>query len=330
MDSTEGATTSVRDPAGERKPLRGIALALALGLLILPAAALGQSAPPDNDNYLSSRAFNEPGTRLNSTERLIVERNTSLATIQGDVFSPPNNGGPPEPTTCDGVSYGKTVWFDFFPHVTGLASLRASGFDAVIRVVPFNRQTFAPNFQRSLCSNASSTTTEDYAVEVAKGRSYTVQVGGVNNAGGDLEFELNFFGDPDRDGVVGEQDDCPRLEGAASRDGCPLRLRAESRLRALPTASGIELLSLNVSANRKSRIAVRCRGCPGQVKRGKSARFPRLAGRELPAGSKLEIRVTRKGAFGSYTAFRIVRGNLGKKVTRCMNPGSRKLRRKCG
>ena len=325
--STEGAITSVRDTAGERKPLRGILLALALGLLALPATASAQA--PVNDNYLESLQLNAPGTRLERQDTLRDARDTSLATVQGDVFAPPNNGGAAELTRCGTTNYGKTVWYDFYPDVNGLVRLQASGFDGVIAVVPFNRKTAVPSFGSSQCANDSASTHEEFLARVQKGRSYTVQIGGVNDAGGTLEFLFDFLADTDADGVLDETDRCRSLKGTQSRDGCPLRLRAETTLRALPTATGIMLDRLAVAANRKARVEVRCKGCPKQVKRGKSVKFPRLAGRNLPAGSKLEIRVTRKGAFGSYTAYRIVRGNF-KKITRCMNPGSRKLRKKCG
>lgn len=130
-------------------------------------------------NYATSGGLNEPGERLNRTERQTVQVNTSQATVQGDVFNPPASGGPPEPTTCDGVSYGKTVWFDFYPDVQGRVSLSASGFNNVIRVVPFNRKTLMPNFPASLCVNESSGATENFLVDVQGRRSYTVQVGGV-------------------------------------------------------------------------------------------------------------------------------------------------------
>jgi hypothetical protein len=330
MDSTEGATTSVRDTAGERKALPAILIVLAMALLVLPAAASAQQfKPATNDNYLESSSFNQPGTRLNRTESLIDRIVTTGATVQADMFSPPNSGGPAEPTTCDGASYGKTVWYDFYPDVTGVAVLEASGYNTALTVMPFNRATAVPSLSRAQCVNESAGGKEEFLVQVVRGRAYTIQVGGVNDASGNLEFEFNFFADPDVDGVVGNSDNCPRIKGSERNKGCPLRLRAETTLRALPTAGGIELDRLTVSVNRKARIAVRCRGCPQQVKRGRSARFPALAGRELPAGSKLEIRVTRRGAFGAYTAYQIVRGNF-KKITRCMNPGSRKLRRKCG
>jgi hypothetical protein len=347
MDSTEGAQTSVRDTAGERKSLPAILIGLALGLLVIPAGALANHTPnsppsdgfaPMNDHYLQSRAVNDPDARDPRLRRISAHedvRNTAKATVQSDVFNPdlngaPGSGGPPEPTTCDGASYGNTIWYDFYPQVTGRVGIVAAGFDTVIRVVPFSRRTLAPNFAASQCVNERSGTSEIFEAVVRKGRSYTVQLGGVNGAVGDLEFEIFFRADPDLDGVLGRQDDCPRLKGSARRDGCPLRLRTETTLRAFGAANGIKLDRVTVSNNRKARIEVRCRGCGKQVKRGKSVRFPRLAGRQLPAGTKLEVRVTRRGAIGAYVAYRIQRGNFKKGPDRCMNPGSRKPRRKCG
>jgi hypothetical protein len=327
-----------------------IGLAVAVGLLALPTGALANHTPgspindgfpPLNDNYLQSIPINGPPTRSNPnprlerTDTLGDSRNTDKATVQSDVFNPdqngaPGSGGPAESTQCGSTSYGKTVWYDFYPDVTGRVGIAASGFDSVIRIVPFNRRTGAPNFPASLCSNESSGTTEIYEAYVQEGRSYTVQIGGVNGVGGNLEFEFAFREDQDVDGVLGRQDDCPRLKGSARRDGCPLRLVSETTLRARATANGIEIDGIRVSNNRKARVEVRCRGCGKQVRRGRSVSFPGLGGRALPAGSKIEVRATRRGAIGSYVAYSIQRGNFKKGPERCMNPGSRKPRRRCG
>jgi hypothetical protein len=347
MDSTEGAQTSVRERAGERKSLPAILIGVALGVLIAPAGALANhtlTSPPSdgfapmNDHYLQSVPVNDPGARNPRDRRISAHedvRNTAMATVQSDVFNPdaeggPGSGGPAEPTTCNGTSYGNTVWYDFYPHVTGRVGIVAAGFDTVIRVVPFSPRTLAPNFARSQCVNERSTTSEVFEAIVRKGRAYTVQLGGVNGATGNLEFEIFFRADQDLDGVLGREDDCPRFKGPARRDGCPLRLNTNTTLRAFGGANGIRLDRLTVSNNRKARVEVRCRGCGRQVKRGKSVRFPRLAGRELPAGTKLEVRVSRRGAIGAYIAYRIQRGNFKKGPERCMNPGSRKPRRRCG
>jgi len=299
-------------------------------LLALPATSYAQAAPV-NDNYLDSLRMNDPNTRLERRDTLRDTQNTTNATVQSDVFSPPQSGGPPELTTCEGASIGKTVWYDFYPDVSGLVRLRASGYDTSFLVVPFSLSTGRPNFARALCSNASSSTTEEFLVQVQRGDNYSVQVGGVNGAGGGLEFLFDFLADTDGDGVLDTVDRCDRLEGTARNNGCPRRPKVVTTLRAMPTATGIELVGLSVRAAKGSRIAVRCgAGCPPQVKRARSTvAFPALAGRQLRAGTSLEIRVTRPGSFGAFVRYRIVAGNF-KKTEGCMNPGSRRVRQRCG
>jgi hypothetical protein len=303
-------------------------------LLALPAVSYAQSPPPPlNDNYLQSLRLNDPGTRLERRDTLRDRRDTTNATVQSDVFSPPQSGGPAELTTCKGTSFGKTVWYDFYPDVNGLARLRASGFDTVLAVVPFSRRTGRPNFGDALCSNASASTTEEFLVEVRKGDSYTVQIGGAGDTGGALEFLFDFLADTDGDGVLDTVDRCDRLDGPESNNGCPRRLRVSTTLRARPTATGISIDVLTVTVNRGSRVVVSCSsGCRRQVKRAERAGtmiFPALGGAELSAGARLDIRVTKPGFFGEFIRYKVLVGNF-KKIERCMNPGSRVLRRRCG
>ena len=56
--------------------------------------------------------------------------------------------------------------------------------------------------------------------------------------------------------------------------------------------------------------------------------FQKIRDNALAAGSKIEIRVTRRRAIGAYIAYRIVDGNF-EKYERCLRPGSRKPRRRC-
>ena len=300
-------------------------------LLALPATASAQA--PVNDNYLDSLRLNDPGSRLERTATLRDRRDTTNATVQSDVFSPPQSGGPAELTTCQGTSFGRTVWYDFYPDVNGLARLRASGFDTVLAVVPFNRRTALPNFDGALCSNASASTTEEYLVEVRRGGSYSVQIGGANGAGGALEFLFDFLADTDGDGVLDTVDRCDRLDGPAGNNGCPRRQRVSTTLRARPTATGISIDALTVTVRRGSRVVVSCsRGCRRQVKRARrtgTLTFPALRGADLPAGARLDIRVTKPDFFGELVRYNILLGNF-KKIERCMNPGSRTLRRRCG
>jgi hypothetical protein len=302
---------------------------VAAALLALPAGAYAQS-PPENDNYLQSFGLNAPGSRLERTDTLRATADTTNATVQADVFNPPQSGAPAEPTTCQGTSYGKTVWYDFYPDVNGVVQLRASGYDTVITAVRFNPKTGRPDLGTAQCVNQSASTTEAFFVEVRGGDAYTVQLGGVNGAGGALEFLFDFLADTDGDGVLDSQDDCDRLSGTRA-NGCPRGQRVNTSLRVLGTASGVVVDALTVTARRGSRVAVTCSsGCRRQVKRARSkVTFPALHGIALRAGTRIEIRVTRKGFFGEYTRYTILRGNI-RKIERCMNPGSRVPRRRCG
>jgi len=299
--------------------------------LCATASATHVPGAPINDDYLQSLRLNEPGQRLERKDTLGDRRDASNASVQPDLFNPPSSGGPAEPTQCQGVSYGRTIWYDFYPDVSGLARIRASGYDTVISVVPFNRSTGQPNLGALLCSNASSSTTEEFLVRVRRRGSYSIQLGGVADAGGSLEFLFDFLADTDGDGVLDDVDRCKRLDGPERRSGCPPRLKGEVTLRARPTAGGIALVGLKVSATSGSRVVVRCsRGCRRQVKRARRiVGFPRLRGRRLPAGSKLVVRVTKRGAIGAYTSYTIRSGNF-KKVERCTNPGSSRPRKRCG
>jgi hypothetical protein len=310
-----------------RTGLAAVAAALAV-LCAVPAVAQTPEAP--NDHYLQSIRMNEPGERLERKDTLGFLFNTANATVQADVMNPPSSGGPAEPTTCAGASFGKTIWYDIYPDVPGVTRVRASGFDTVISMMPFNRRTGVPDVDSRLCFNESNSTTEEALVEVRKGGSYTIQLGGVDGAGGNLEFLFDFLADTDGDGALDGDDECRTLAGPAGRD-CPTRLNADATLRALPTPTGLRVLSLSVRAPRRSRVAVSCSsGCRREVKRARSTvNFSRIRGSNLNAGSKVVIRVTRRRAFGVYIVYRIQAGDF-QTIERCLNPGSQKPRRRCG
>jgi hypothetical protein len=308
-------------------------IVIAVGLGVPAAVALASHGPPHNDNYLSSFPLNADGQRLERTATLkgvTPASEMAQASVQGDVFSPPDSGGPAEVTTCETTSYGKTVWYDFYPDVPGVVRIRANGYDAVISVMRFNRDTSIPDFDGRACINDSSSTQEELLTRVRKGRAYTIQLGGVNNASGELEFLFDFLADTDGDGVLDDNDNCPRLKSGGRPSGCPKRLRPEVTLRAAPTAGGIRVLGLTVEAASGSRVEVACtQGCKTEVKRAKSeVTFQKIKDNKLSAGSKIEIRVSKRRAIGAYVAYRIKDGNF-EKFERCMLPGSRKPRRRC-
>jgi hypothetical protein len=294
-----------------RKVLLAALAGLSLALGASGAASAQTFRPPTNDNYIDSAQVNAPGSRLDPTGTLLDYVNTSTATVQPLLY--PDR---PEPTTCSSppgrtVNYGKTIWYDFFPHVDGIMALRANGaagIDPVLGVSQYSRRTSRLQ-GRFLCQNdpVAGSSFETYSVEVARGRAYTVQVGGVNNSGGQMSMKFDFL---------------------------PTALRADARLRAAATGNGIRVLRLTVTATRGSRITVSCtrRGCrragTRRTRRGSTV-IRGISGRSLRAGSRLEIRVTRGGAIGRYLAFQIKRGNFSRLPNRCLLPGSSRARRRC-
>ena len=96
----------------------------------------------------------------------------------------PASGGGAEPLTCNGTPISNTVWYDLHPPTYGGVELMPSGFDMAVAVYEYNRDSRIT--RQVLCQNDKSTTTEDVLFNVEKGRQYTVQVGGVNGASGQL------------------------------------------------------------------------------------------------------------------------------------------------
>jgi hypothetical protein len=323
------------DWAGSRVPAI-IGAAVVIGALGAVAPVTAAAAPPGNDDYLNSAGLNSPGSRLDRTHTLQDPgRDTTGATVQSDLFNPPKSGGLPEITsfaqcrnTTGATSYGHTVWYDFYPDVSGLVRLRASGYDAVISVFEFNAKTGRPDYDHRQCINASNSSDEELFATVRGKHSYTVQIGGAGDASGLLAFRFDFLADADLDGVLDSNDQCPKLK-AKTKSGCPPRLAADVTLRASPTSEGIQLIAVDVSAPRGARVEVRCPGCRTQAKTARTVHFPGLRGMRLRAGNKLKIFVTKPGAIGAYIQYRILAGNFVKSK-RCLNPGSKQPRTRCG
>ena len=163
--------------------------------------------------------------------------------------------------------------------------------------------------------------TEDVFAPVLGGRSYTVQVGGVDAgagpAGGNLQFKFQFFGDRDQDDVFDPLDHCKTIPGPRESGGCPRDMKSTVRLTAVPSGSGIIVRSLTVNARKGAHASLRCRKVC-KIKQGRNSRahaaktvsFSKLRGRFLPAGASIEIRVTKDGYFGDYIRFDIKPGEL--------------------
>jgi hypothetical protein len=321
-----------------RPALTTAAAAGMLGALTVSTAAV--AVPPRNDNYMLSRRLNLPGTTLPfRTPIKDSAYDTSEATVQADILNPdnqgqPDAGGPPEPVTCKGVTFGKTVWYDFYPPQRGQVRIAAvGGFDSVIALYRF--QLGAPQLMTQVaCVNEDAGLSEELFANVEGGQAYTVQIGGVDRgmgpASGLLQLEFDIFPNRDGDALNDDVDDCPRLAGPG-RQGCPPRIQAGVDLRLVSrSAAGIRIASLTVRARRATRIELRCRRrCNArEVRSSQPARFTSLNGRLLPNGASFEIRATGPGAIGGYARFDVQGGDV-RRVNRCLRPGSRRPSRAC-
>jgi hypothetical protein len=287
---------------------------LAFGAVGYDPAVASAPAPPVNDNYLESLELNSAGTRLNRNDTLKDVRDTTQASVQANLLSPCGRAscpaGPPEVTSCNGTSYGNTIWYDFYPDANGLVSIRTSAlFQNVITLYEFSRTTLVPDSAHALCA-VSSLGGGQLIAHVKKGQAYTFQLGGVGTAGGPLDLLFDYFVPP------------------------PRRLSAATSLKAKTLPGGVQLLGLSVASARGARVAVTCgRYCRSETKPipkfgAGTEEFPSLNGVQMPAGSKLEVLVTAPHSIGVLVRYSIVAGNFSKQ-TFCTEPRSRKPRRTC-
>jgi hypothetical protein len=291
--------------------------------------AAASAAPPDNDHYLAATALNAPGSEMPRDRVTSPPTETSEATLQGDLLSPPATGGPPEPDACGGTPLGHTVWYRFFPDVGGRVELQTVGFDATLALIPFT-SVDAPLPQGFTCINLRDDTIETLEEPVEAATGYAVQVGGAAGATGILQVNFTFRPDRDGDGVTDEQDRCPRRRGTAN--GCPPKIVVGIAYKYDGAPNGATFRYLDVrGAPKGSRIDVRCsRGCPRQRLKVTSRlmHITSFRGRYMPAGARIEVRITKRGHIGAYREFTVSAGDV-KTTDGCLQPGSTVPKRSC-
>jgi hypothetical protein len=97
------------------------------------------------------------------------------------------------------------------------------------------------------------------------------------------------------------------------------------RITGLLTATGVRVTLLSVRAPRDVRIDVDCMGsdCPARHYTPPAGKHRlRKFERDLKAGTRLEVRVTKPGYIGKYTAFVIRHHAEPKRSDRCLEPGA--------
>jgi hypothetical protein len=120
----------------------------------------------------------------------------------------------------------------------------------------------------------------------------------------------------------------PAIEVREEQAARPPRLMSPApivRIRGRLTRSGARITLLTVRAPRGARIVLRCygRGCPARRWAGTASltRIARFQG-TLPAGTRLVIRITKRGRIGKHTTIRIRRGAAPTRRDRCLVPGA--------
>ena len=335
-------------------PLRSLLGAALTAAALLATSAPALAVPPANDNYLASTALNQQGTVLQPV--LTDSVDTTEATTQGDLFNPGPNGevlggAGPENTQCNGTVFGKTVWWDFHPPVDGGVEIKTAGFDNVVTVYQWDDSQDANSSKivRTVGCQDTAGITEDMILpdEVKAGKAYTVQVGGVSGpdgvvAGGPLAFELDYFADTDGDGFYdAEGDKCRTTPGPRAYGGCPPDLKSivSPILNFDSTPAGIIINRLVVGGLPKgAKVRASCRGCrtATAVAKRSTVEFKTLAGRLVPKGAKVQLRVTlartgkgkyRFGATGALISWPVKAGGIGLKHVQCLHAGTNKIQK---
>jgi hypothetical protein len=301
----------------------------ALILAVSAGAPAAFAAPPENDHYLAATALNAAGSEMPRDTVTSPTTDTAEATLQADLLNPPFVGGPPEPGACGETALGRTVWYRFFPDVGGRVKLQAVGFDATLALVPFT-SVDEPLPQGYECANLRDDTIETLEEPVERRTGYAVQAGGAHGAGGVLQVSFTFLPDRDRDGLTDEADHCPRRRGTAN--GCPPKIVAGVSYKYDSAPNGARFRYLDVrGAPRGATVGVRCsRGCRRQrlTVRSRLTRIKSFRGRFMPAGARIELRITKRGHIGAYREFTVSAGDV-KTTDGCLQPGSTVPRRSC-
>jgi hypothetical protein len=149
---------------------------LAAALVVMPLRDGGgiAAAAPHNDDFNRSTLIDP---------HLPVTQSTAGATLEAGETAP-----------CAEV--GSTVWFYFVPSTGGTFEVDASGSDFATVVTVFTMENFVPSPPGgSLTPVACGATTAEssgvrLAFAAAAGRMYSIQVGGVSGATGNLHLEL--------------------------------------------------------------------------------------------------------------------------------------------
>lgn len=280
------------------------------------ALVLNADIPPDNDN------------------RAAAELVAAGSPVQRDNFGATDEpGDAPEcgPTSPSAAS----VWFRFSAPGAGTAVFTSGGFDTVMYV--FRGSETTP----LACNDDVSQTERSSRISLGvTAGDYLIQISGFNGLDGPFTYSAEFTPAPPPPPPAPLGPPAPPAPPPVVTPGetqtqvvrPPRQIAATALLRATPTGNGIRVRSLTVNAGRGARISIRCaprRACPAQSRTARNVRFRAFRGRRLRAGTRIQIRVTRRNAIGRYIEYRITRGNFRRQPDRCIPVGSTRPQRRC-
>jgi hypothetical protein len=318
--------------------------ALAAAGLGATGAAASTPSPPPNDNYLGSTRI--PAATHPNLQTYNDSQDLTAATTQSDLFNPDATGqafggGGPEPLTCHGTGYGKTIWYDLHPAVPESVEILTSGVPTAIAVYRWSPTT-SKIVSRVGCQVQKGSGTNDFVLpfDLQKGKRYTVQIGGLQTAAGvasgPVSVTVNIALDRDGDGVLDAQDTCPTVPGVPRFGGCPPAIASAVKTAFQGATSGLLFKVFDISGlPGGARARVRCSCGVHQDRtagpRASSVSLTSFIDQVLPFGSTVEIWVTkgrsghgtyRYGAIGDYRRYKVQSAGLNLLQRRCLMPGS--------
>jgi hypothetical protein len=303
-----------------------VAVCVALGALTTTAVA--DAPAPVNDDYLKSLRLEDAHHRTPRQPTLDVQ-DTSAASVQADVLAPAGAGGGAEPTNCDGVNYGRTIWYDITPDQYGAVRLQSAGRDGVIALYEYDPH--ALNLGRRVACVNEPGVQDQLDAWLEKGKAYTVQLGGVDTgagpAGGEVQFTEQFLDDRDQDKVLDAVDKCVGTRGLGRLKGCLPEVDVAPTIRWIFASGGVQVTKLSIADPDRVGGTVEARCCgrhfTHELHRGRVSLTKVFKTKPLPFGSTLTVTVTRPGAIAERFRWRIERAKgVSARQTTCLMPAT--------
>jgi hypothetical protein len=318
--------------------------ALAFAAAVSAPSAAQAVDPPDGDNYLAPVFLNDTSSRIPYNNPIGYTADTTTYTTQGDLFNPPGSGGPPEPTICGRSQYGNTIWTVFYSHRWGVMRIDAAGpFDSVIGFVPFRSLSDPePLLRFGTCNDSLFGFQQSDAEIVFPGQWWAVQVGGTGTPpGGQVQVKFELSPPPQVDGqaFLFWKTGPLRITSLTTKKvtrGATLTLSCSKRACKKRTVRVPKPVVNRLLAGGASGSAAPARGAQARYlarriafthEAAKTGKL--LSNKKVKPGTKIELRITAFGYIGKYYRWNVTRSGVSAAITRCMNPDSKKPRKRC-